>query len=117
MGILRNGIMKRYKKSPENVLAEMMKNKQLAGIGLIDDMIKVVVEIIGFVAKLFKGKKSVDKPTADDVADPSDFGDMDTKEKEKLASDVKTSKEENGQEGANGDELPESGGKSTKGFC
>lgn len=116
MGILRNGIMKRYKKSPENVLTDMMKNKQLAGIGLIDDVIKVVMEIIGFVSKILKGKK-VDKPTAADVADPSDFGEMDTPTKDKLASDVKTSKEANSQEGANGDELPESGGKITKGFC
>lgn len=122
MGILRNGIMKRYKKSPENVLADMMKNQKLAGIGLIDDIIKVVLEIVGFISKLLK--KKVDTPTSNDIADPSDFGDLTDTIKKKLSSDVKTAKEENNQEGANGDELPakddelpQSGGKSTKGWC
>jgi hypothetical protein len=119
MGILRNGIMKRYKTSPENVLAGMM-TKKIAGIGdigLIDDVIKVVVEVIGFISKLFKGKKSVDKPSANDVPSADDFGDMDTETGKKLASENKTAKEENNQEGANGDEMPEQGAKSTKGFC
>lgn len=74
MGILRNGIMKRYGKSPENVIAELWKGK-LSGIyglgdsiGIIDDIIKAITEIIGWISKLFKKKppKDIEK----DVNEP-----------------------------------------------
>ena len=65
MGILRNGIMKKYKKSPEAVIAQTFKG--IAGIGLIDDVVSIVNWII---QKLGGGKgNSLEK---NDVIDTSD---------------------------------------------
>jgi len=118
MGIARNGIMKRYKKSPENVLSELMKNKKLAGIGVIDDMIEVVIKIIQTIVKI-TGKKSDISAGKGDEPDPQDFGDITESDKTKLSTGVKTSKDGEKSEGANGDDVPntDDGLKSTHGLC
>lgn len=72
MEICRNGIMKKYKKSPEAVLTEQMKAKKtVAGVGIIDDIISIVIEIINQITKLTKKKPAstvttADTPTAED---------------------------------------------------
>lgn len=71
MGILRNALMKRYKKSPEAHLADMMKGK-VSGIGIVGDVIKLVGELIGLIKKLVPGKKAPSF-SASDAPDPSDF--------------------------------------------
>jgi hypothetical protein len=60
MGILRNGIMKKYKKSPETVIAETFKG--ISGIGIISDILAAVNWII---SKLGGGKDL--KMTEDDA--------------------------------------------------
>jgi hypothetical protein len=71
MGILRTGIMKRYKKSPEQVIADLTKGK-MAGIGIITDIIEVVLKLVKVIAKVFK-KKNAPTFSANDTPDPSDF--------------------------------------------
>jgi hypothetical protein len=70
MAICRNGIMKHYGKSPENVLAEMFKG--VSGIGVIP--LVVVTALISVIQKVGKllGKKG-DSASASDAPDPSDF--------------------------------------------
>lgn len=70
MGIIRNGIMKHYGKSPENVIAEMTKG--ISGIGIIPvAIIATVVSIIQKIAKLL-GKKG-ESVSSSDAPDPNDF--------------------------------------------
>jgi hypothetical protein len=74
MGILRNGIMKHYGKSPENVIADQLKG--IAGIGVIAEAVKMVIDIIGKIISLIPGKKKskdLDVST-NDAPDASDFG-------------------------------------------
>ncbi len=74
MGILRNGIMKKYGKSPEAQIALMMKKPGVAGIGIVTAILGLVTAVIQLIAKM-KGKKKGDVPsvTADDVPDDNDF--------------------------------------------
>jgi hypothetical protein len=94
MGIVRNGIMKHYGKSPENVIADQMKGK-LSGIGfanLIGTAVSVLVKLIGGIAKLFKGKKAP-KVSKDDAPDASDWGSLAAGTVTALASGVKNQPE------------------------
>jgi hypothetical protein len=74
MGIVRNGIMKHYGKSPENVLADQLKG--IAGIGVVGAAITAVITIISKIISLVKGaKKSKDLDVSEaDAPDASDFG-------------------------------------------
>lgn len=72
MGIVRNGIMKKYGKSPENVIADQLKG--IAGIGIIDDAIKMITEIISTITKLFGKKKDKDlDASASDAPNATDW--------------------------------------------
>lgn len=95
MGIVRNGIMKKYGKSPEDVIADQMKGK-ISGMGsIIGAVVGVVVKIISVVAKLIKGKKKakVPKITADDAPDASDWGDKTAAVVTTLAKAIKSQPE------------------------
>lgn len=94
MGILRNGIMKRYRMSPEKKISQLMKipESQVRGhamgdIGIIDDIIKGVTELIGLIGKLF-GKKTKEKP-ADMMPDESDFSELNTTAANVLSKQVR----------------------------
>jgi len=94
MGILRNGIMKRYKMSPEKKISQLMKipESQVKGhamgdIGIIDDIIKGVTELINLIGKLF-GKKSPGNP-AEMLPDESDFGTITNEQATELSKEVK----------------------------
>ncbi len=72
MAIIRNGIMKKFGKSPETVISEQMKG--IAGIGayaaVVGVAFKAVKKIIEIVSKLFKKKLDVDI-SEEDFPDPS----------------------------------------------
>ena len=91
MSIIRTGIMKKHKKSPEALLSDLMHNK-ISGIGLIADIIEVVIAIVKKLIKIF-GKKPADGAadiSANDAPAADDFGNMSSEEKTALSSAVKT---------------------------
>jgi hypothetical protein len=91
MAIVRNGIMKHYGKSPENVLAEMTKG--IAGIGIIP--IAVVSALISIIQKIGKllGKKG-ESVSASDAPDPNDFkGQITETLKNELVNEIKSQPE------------------------
>lgn len=75
MGIVRNGIMKRYGKSPEKVIEEQMRGK-MNGIGAVGAVLGAVVFIIQKIAGLFKGKKKKIKVTKNDLPEAEDWGEI-----------------------------------------
>lgn len=86
MSIVRNGILKHYKKQPEVVLADMMKG--IAGIGVISAA--VVTSVVGIIQKIAKLiKKKGEKVSASDSPDGSDFGEMSTDLKSVVARELK----------------------------
>ncbi len=94
MGLLRNGITKHYGKSPETVLSAMVKGP-IAGIGIIDDIIKAVFAIIKQLAKLFKKKDpEASSASIDDAPSPDDFGTMDNSVKRQILNDAASSAQE-----------------------
>ncbi|MBN2814850.1 MAG: transglutaminase domain-containing protein [Bacteroidales bacterium] len=96
MGIFRNGIMKKYGKSPEDVIAEQMKGK-VSGVGyvqIIGAVVGVVVKLIKAIAKLFKGKKGkVPSVSKDDAPDPTDWGESTAAAVTAMASAIKSQPE------------------------
>jgi transglutaminase-like putative cysteine protease len=72
-GILRNGILKKYGKEPEAVLADQLKTG-ISGIGLLDDVIEFVIKVIKKIAESKKDGKEAPEFSASDMPDPSDFG-------------------------------------------
>jgi len=93
MGILRNGIMKKYKKSPEKVIAETFKG--ISGIGIIED----VASVINMILKaLGLGKEKMGK---EDVVDTSDKNDV--------SPEITEHMEQQGNANAPGSSLSETG--------
>lgn len=94
MGIVRNGIMKRYKKSPEQVLSAWL-GYNVSGIGVLPaSLIPVVMQIIKKIATAFKKKKEAkeleDSLSEKDNPDPKeDFASMSDSDRKSLASNVK----------------------------
>jgi hypothetical protein len=81
-GICRNGIMKRYGKSPENVIAEWKKNasSKIKGIGAVDPSVISAIltslnSLIDMVKKLFKKGEKVEPVATEDIPGADDFGD------------------------------------------
>jgi hypothetical protein len=97
MGILRNGIMKQYKKSPENVIAEEMKKRNIAGIGIVPIIagaIAAIVKIIPAIIKLFKKKKTAETDvSAADAPDATDWGGLADTAATALTSSIKNQPE------------------------
>lgn len=87
-GILYNGILKRYGKKPEAVLAEMFKGKALAGIGIITDIIETVIKIISAISKLFK-KEKAETVSSGDAPDASDFETMTPNQVQQATNNLK----------------------------
>lgn len=87
MGIIRNGIMKHYGKSPENVIAAMTKG--VSGIGVIP--VAVITALISIIQKIAKAKgQKGESASAADAPDASDFGSIvNTVVANKLAKEVK----------------------------
>ncbi len=78
MKIVRNGILKTTKQTPEQLLAAHVKGS-LSGVGVLPllALIPPIIQLIGKIASLFKKKPSADEtPTAEDVPDENkDFDD------------------------------------------
>lgn len=74
MQIVRNGITKRFGKSPESVITDSMRGK-ISGIGAVPiEAFQTILEIIQKIGALFK-KKDDTGVTEQDAPDPeSDFG-------------------------------------------
>jgi hypothetical protein len=70
--IIRSGIMARYHKTPEAVLASMAKGESINGIGIVEDILKIVTIILQLIAK-FTGKKG-ETVSSSDIPDNSDMG-------------------------------------------
>lgn len=99
MGIVRNGIIKKYKRSPETVIAEAMRGKNVAGIGVAAavamEALPMLLDLLKTIASIFakKADKS-ETPTASDSPNPeTDFTDLTQTETTALASDVKRQSE------------------------
>ncbi len=120
MGILRNGIMKKYKKSPEKVIAETFKG--IAGIGVLPALIPLAITAINFIIKKLGGGKD-NEMSADDAIDPSDAQGMPNKvieEMNKTGNDKApgTSLDETTDSGDNGGSIIDNqGGKKLFGIC
>lgn len=90
MGIVRNGIMKKYGKSPENVLGDMAKG--ISGIGVLPLVaISAIIGIVTQLAKLFK--KKAEPVSANDAPDESDFAASKPDELKAFAQDIKAQPE------------------------
>lgn len=72
MGIFRNGIIKRYKISPEKKLQEMFGGS-MAGIGIIEDAMKIITEIINAIKKIFGSKAGATPSTTNMAPGDNDF--------------------------------------------
>ena len=87
MKIVRNGIIKQTKQTPEQLLASHVKGS-LSGIGIapLIALIPTIISLIQKVFKLFKKKPSPDEtPTKEDLPDENqDFGDAPTRVKRKV---------------------------------
>jgi len=78
MEIIRNGIMKEAKKSPEALIAEQMKAKKtVSGIGFVitATVVSLVISIIEAIQKLTK-KKPASTPSASDTPTAEDWQDL-----------------------------------------
>jgi len=87
MGIVRNGITKKYSRSPEALLTQYTKG--VAGIGLLPlaAIIPVLIKIIKKIASLVKkGSESV---SASDAPDPSDFAQATVVEQSAIKEELK----------------------------
>ena len=114
MGILRNGILRKFGKEPEKVIQEMMAGK-VSGIGVVTDVISFVIKAIQFISKLV-GKKGPDVD-AKDAPDPaSDFAELGGSDMQNLGREIRNQR---------GDDLLDddldrgasSGGRRAKGWC
>jgi hypothetical protein len=102
MGICRNGIMKHYGKSPENVIAEMTKG--IKGIGADSDSssktantvtslasastaVSALLEIIKKIGSLFK--KKTESVSTSDAPSASDFASVNTSDAQSLSTEIK----------------------------
>lgn len=92
MAICRNGIMKKYGKSPESVIAAQTKG--IKGIGVIDPataiaIFKFLKEIISKIASVFKKKAPIDV-SSNDMPDGSDWSGSD---KDLLSKEILSQKD------------------------
>ena len=97
MGIVRNGIMKKFGKSPETLLSSMIK---ISGIGIAPlimaagPIIDTVMKLLGQLMKVFKKKPEGDgddKVNENDMPNPSDFetSELSPNEANQLANEIK----------------------------
>jgi len=121
MGIVRNGILKKYGKEPEKVIADRMKG--IAGIGVIMDIIEILSALIQKISSLF-GKKA-EPVTENDMESIEDWESLNASQKEEISNevkgqkddmfdseDVKAGKEESDSSSTDEKEYGENGGKS-----
>lgn len=122
MGLVRNGIQKRYGKSPEAVLSDALKMK-VSGIGALP-LIPIILGLLPKILKLFKGNKA----EADDIAaglkdgEPDiglDFGAVTDTVRKVFAKKVKTQKsrppaEEAADDDGTGQDIPGTDDRKTK---
>lgn len=97
MGILRNGIMKKYGKSPEQVLSGMVKGS-INGIGIapiIAAAVPVVKKIIETLIKVFKKKGENMSLSENDAPSPDDFNDSSPAEQQQFAKSIRNSENSN----------------------
>ncbi len=98
MGIVRNGIMKKFGKSPESLLSNMVKISG-SGIGIAPlimaagPIINAVLKLLGNLMKVFKKKPEGgdDKVNESDMPNPSDFetSELSPNETNQLANEIK----------------------------
>ena len=101
MGIVRNGIMKKFGKSPESLLSNMVKiSGSGSGIGIAPlimaagPIIDTVMKLLGQLMKVFKKKpegEGDDKVNESDMPNPSDFetSELSPNEANQLANEIK----------------------------
>jgi hypothetical protein len=104
MGILRNGIIRRYGKSPEAVIAEALQKGRLSGIGTVpvSAVLPAVMELLKLIRQIF-GKKAnkEDVPTEADMplvefdtqGNAEDFNELDKEEKQSLPRQIRNQDE------------------------
>lgn len=114
MGIVRNGIMKHYKKSPEQVISKLLKDKGINGIGivpLVATLLPIAKELLGKIMSLFGGKNapSID---ASDFPDDGDAAAMSDAEINDISKGVLSQKD-----AQIPGEVPDSGGRKLFGIC
>ena len=91
MGIVRNGIIKQFKKEPEAVLKDMMKG--ISGIGWIGTAVSALVAIISKIVSLFKKKgENVSEDDAPNFTE--DFQDLTSSELEEITDAVTEQKDD-----------------------
>lgn len=94
MGIVRNGIIKQYKKSPENVIADIMKKQGITGIGsIIVTAVTALIQIIPKIVSLFKKKAPAEKITPEDAPSDSDWVELQPSAVNELATNIKSQPE------------------------
>lgn len=108
MGIVRNGIMKKFSKSPESVLSDMFKTR-ISGIGNPAVIVPIVVAAIPFIFKLIEmiGKSFNKKPGIDPKDGLPEAEDTEGAADPSLVTDLRTSGEDfilenEGEGGGNG---------------
>lgn len=85
--IIRNGILERFGKEPEQLIAAQLGGS-IAGIGLIDDAFEILVKIVKELAKVVKGAKAP-KFEKGDAPDPAtDFPASGGQSARTLAADI-----------------------------
>lgn len=92
MGIVRNGILKKTGKQPEQVLVDMTQGAKVSGIGFIDVAIDILFKLIGKIFEIFKKKPDLDLGKGD-APDTSDFASLTATEKSETANSLNKSVE------------------------
>lgn len=88
MGIVRNGIMRKYKQSPEQLLKRQIKGT-IAGIGIVDDGLGALKELLELINKVFSKKMpKEDEPNKEDVPDNNTFTELSTEERSDLSRNI-----------------------------
>ncbi len=118
MGLVRNGIMKHYSKSPESVLAEILKTKGISGIGI--GILPLVVGLMPLLEGLIKKLTSLFGAKGVEVPEQSEFDYQQHAQEidDSTANDL--SKSILSQPGAgtgSGSLVPGDGGKKVFGIC
>lgn len=123
MGILRNGIMKEYKMSPEKKIEQMMKKQGVSGIGIAPAIIAAIPALINAIAKIFGKKPSEsfgqgDCPSDDDFVTATGQPVLPAAQQTQLANEIRSQADstEPG-ESLTTEAVPESGGRKLFGIC
>jgi hypothetical protein len=90
MGIIRNGIMKKMGKSPEAVLAAMLKvpESEIGILPLMAGIVPVIIKVVDVLKKVFGAKSGEGELAQEDLPDASDFSDWSASESSAAANEL-----------------------------